>query len=587
MLLLEREPFPRYHIGESLIPYTWFTLNRLGVVDWLQQVGVPEEVQRAVRLDHRQGLAAVLLLPDDQARVLADLAGVARRVRRDAARQRARRRASRSARACTVRDVLMDGTRVVGVRADAKDGAKGQEIRAKVVVDATGRDSLLSRKFGWKDRDADLNKIAVWSYFKGAKRDPGLDEGATTVAYVPQKGWFWYIPLHSDIVSVGVVGEPGYLYRDTRDPDAIFHREVEACAWIRDHISVGAAGASRCASPASTRITRSASAATASAWSATRSRSSIRSSRPASSSRSRAARWRPTRFTRRSGRRATSRRRTSTRYYEQQRHAVMSFRRLVLRLLRPDVQLPRVPAGLPAPALAHRRHARRQRVHRSDAALHRARGVRSAARRSSATREIGRRADGMTLRHRCAIRATVLSAAAASSSTRPTWPASSTSAGIFRYMEEAEHALWRAAGLSIVADRIDDIGFPRVAAPVEFHGAAALRGRVRGARSRRGRERGARSGTSTTITRGETKIATGTITAVCVAKDADGRCAAIDDPGRHRRRRFAVSDVGLKRSASHPALAYDSAPCPRLTPRPVADLRRSPRSASRSTSTSS
>ena len=129
-----------------------------------------------------------------------------------------RRRASRCGSSVTVRDVLMEGTRVVGVRADTKDGAKGEEIRAKVVVDATGRDSLLSRKFGWKDRDADLNKIAVWSYFEGALRDPGLDEGATTVAYVPQKGWFWYIPLHSNIVSVGVVGEPGYLYRDTRDP---------------------------------------------------------------------------------------------------------------------------------------------------------------------------------------------------------------------------------------------------------------------------------------------------------------------------------------------------------------------------------
>ena len=104
----------------------------------------------------------------------------------------------------------------------SRTARRASEIRAKVVVDATGRDSLLSRKFGWKDRDTDLNKIAVWSYFKGAKRDPGLDEGATTVAYVPQKGWFWYIPQHSDIVSVGVVGEPGYLYRDTRDPDEIF-----------------------------------------------------------------------------------------------------------------------------------------------------------------------------------------------------------------------------------------------------------------------------------------------------------------------------------------------------------------------------
>ena len=200
VLLLEREPFRRYHIGESLIPYTWFTLNRLGVVDWLRDVGGPEEIQRAVRVDHRQGLAAVLLLPDDQARVRADLAGRAQRVRRACCSTTPVSKGVELRQGVTVRDVLMEGSRVVGVRR-TKDGAKGEEIRAKVVVDATGRDSLLSRKFGWKDRDPDLNKIAVWSYFKGAMRDPGLDEGATTVAYVPQKGWFWYIPLHSDIVS--------------------------------------------------------------------------------------------------------------------------------------------------------------------------------------------------------------------------------------------------------------------------------------------------------------------------------------------------------------------------------------------------
>jgi flavin-dependent dehydrogenase len=106
-------------------------------------------------------------------------------------------------------------------------------------VDATGRDSWLSRRFGWRERDEDLNKIALWSYFEGAQRDPGLDEGATTVAYVPHKGWFWYIPLQDDVVSVGVVGEPSYLYRDTRDPQAIFAREVATCSWIRDHLAPG------------------------------------------------------------------------------------------------------------------------------------------------------------------------------------------------------------------------------------------------------------------------------------------------------------------------------------------------------------
>jgi 2-polyprenyl-6-methoxyphenol hydroxylase-like FAD-dependent oxidoreductase len=43
VLLLEREPFPRYHIGESLIPYTWFTLNRLGVLDWLRKSACPKK----------------------------------------------------------------------------------------------------------------------------------------------------------------------------------------------------------------------------------------------------------------------------------------------------------------------------------------------------------------------------------------------------------------------------------------------------------------------------------------------------------------------------------------------------------------
>jgi hypothetical protein len=45
--------------------------------------------------------------------------------------------------------------------------------------------------------------------------------------------------MHSNIVSVGVVAEPSYLYRDTRDPEAIFHREAAACTWIQERISVG------------------------------------------------------------------------------------------------------------------------------------------------------------------------------------------------------------------------------------------------------------------------------------------------------------------------------------------------------------
>jgi flavin-dependent dehydrogenase len=237
VLLLDREPFPRYHIGESLIPFTWFTLDRLGVVDWLRKSACPKKY--SVQFVSITGRVSQPFYFFQTIKHECAMTWQVWRAEFDAMLlDNARAKGVEVRQSVAVRDVIMDGDRVVGVRADASGGGT-EDIYARAVVDATGRDSMLSRRFGWKERDAELNKVAVWSYFKGAKRDPGLDEGATTVAYVPEKGWFWYIPLHSDIVSVGVVGEPSYLYRDTRDPEAIFKREAEACVWIRDHIQGG------------------------------------------------------------------------------------------------------------------------------------------------------------------------------------------------------------------------------------------------------------------------------------------------------------------------------------------------------------
>ena len=87
-------------------------------------------------------------------------------------------------------------------------------------------------------RDPKLKNVALWTYYKGAMRDPGLDEGATTVAYLPNKGWFWYIPLSGDMVSVGIVAEKDYLFDgSTKDHAEIFHREIENNEWIKEHLS--------------------------------------------------------------------------------------------------------------------------------------------------------------------------------------------------------------------------------------------------------------------------------------------------------------------------------------------------------------
>jgi flavin-dependent dehydrogenase len=123
----------------------------------------------------------------------------------------------------------------------AKDAAgRSVEFRAPLTLDCSGRESFAAVRNNWRIKDPGLNKVAVWTYYRHAKRDPGLDEGATTVAYVPEKGWFWYIPQHNDMVSVGVVAEGKYLSRGgVKSPELIFNREVEQNVWIKDHLACG------------------------------------------------------------------------------------------------------------------------------------------------------------------------------------------------------------------------------------------------------------------------------------------------------------------------------------------------------------
>jgi flavin-dependent dehydrogenase len=109
-----------------------------------------------------------------------------------------------------------------------------------VTLDCTGKEAFCAVRNGWRMKDPYLNKVAVWTYYEGSKREPGVDEGQTAVAYVPEKGWFWHIPQHNDMVSVGVVAEGKYLTRGgVKQPEQIFKRELEENLWIKEHLSVG------------------------------------------------------------------------------------------------------------------------------------------------------------------------------------------------------------------------------------------------------------------------------------------------------------------------------------------------------------
>ena len=228
--LFERERFPRFHIGESLIPETYWVLKRLEHA--AEDAGEPlrQEVQRAVRQRQRQAVGAVLLLGQQAARVLADLAGRAQRVRPDDARERARARRRPRTKACACSTCSSRATAPSASRIREDDGTL-REVRAKVVVDASGQAGLIQNRLRLRVWDPVLNKGAIWTYWEGAYRDTGRDEGATMVLQTANRnGWFWYIPLHNNIVSVGVVAPFDYLFKNRGELRADLSRKKSSAA---------------------------------------------------------------------------------------------------------------------------------------------------------------------------------------------------------------------------------------------------------------------------------------------------------------------------------------------------------------------
>jgi flavin-dependent dehydrogenase len=238
VLIIEREKFPRYHVGESLIPFTSLPLQRLGLREKMQ--GTAFVRKHSVQFIGTNGKGSQPFYfadryPDDVAQTWQIL----RSEFDEMLLNHAREKGAMVHEETKVLKLLRDGDRITGVLARHADGTE-VEYTAPITLDCTGKESFASSQLKWRIPDPMLNKVAVWTYYKGAKRDEGIDEGATTVAYIPEKGWFWYIPQHNDMVSVGVVAEGKYLTRDgVRDLKQIFDREVENNVWIKEYLSHG------------------------------------------------------------------------------------------------------------------------------------------------------------------------------------------------------------------------------------------------------------------------------------------------------------------------------------------------------------
>lgn len=237
--LLEREPGPRFHIGESLMPDTYWTLRRLGILE--QMKAGPCVKKYSVQFVTESGKESQpFYFFENNPHECSMTWQVVRSEFDQLMLDNAARHGVEVRQGVRVLDVLFDGDRATGVKVQHGDGRQ-ETLPAAVVVDATGQSSLIANRLRLREAIPELRKASVWTYYEGAHRDPGLDEGATLVlATQGKRGWFWYIPQHNNIVSVGVVADLDYLMaRERGDSEAIFHQELERCPAAKWRVEKG------------------------------------------------------------------------------------------------------------------------------------------------------------------------------------------------------------------------------------------------------------------------------------------------------------------------------------------------------------
>ena len=241
--LFEREHFPRFHIGESLIPHTYPVLKRLTMLDKMKGSHFIEKYSVQF-VSERGRLSEPFYFAEHDPHERSQTWQVRRSEFDNMLLNNAREHGVEVHEGSRVHEVVFDGTRAVGVRVKVEDQPE-QIVRSKVVIDASGQSSLILDRLGLRQWDSQLKKAAVWTYWKGAYRDVGKDEGATIVLQTKgKKGWFWYIPLHDDVISVGVVAGHEYLFqnRESKDLESIYNEEVALCPGLHSRLE----NATRC-----------------------------------------------------------------------------------------------------------------------------------------------------------------------------------------------------------------------------------------------------------------------------------------------------------------------------------------------------
>ncbi len=232
VLLLEKERFPRFHIGESLLPCSMPLFDQLGVMPALHEHGfLPKYAAEFVTADGsltRRYAFADGLIPGAPSAFEVDRSEFDHVLLENAARLGVE---VREATAVTRFEIRHDGVEVV-----ARDEAGSEtSCEAQMLIDATGQTSMLAGKLGMREMDLGLKNFAVFSHFVGAWRHEGKQEGDITVVLIPG-GWWWVIPLADGRTSLGQVG-PATMLRGRKPDEAYFQEQIATTPYLADRFA--------------------------------------------------------------------------------------------------------------------------------------------------------------------------------------------------------------------------------------------------------------------------------------------------------------------------------------------------------------
>ena len=236
VLIVEKEKFPRDHVGESQLPQISAILDEMGCWDKVEAANFPIKIGATYRWGKSPELWDFEFLP------LSDFKDEARPAKYQGQRQQTAFQVDRAVYdnillrhaeelGCEVREQTpVAGVEVEGDQINALQLKNGETVTARYYVDASGHIGLLRRALGVESHSPTrLQNVAIWDYWENAEWAVEIGVGGTRVQVMSlSHGWIWFIPLGPTRTSIGFICPASHYKKLKKRPEAIYHEALKS-----------------------------------------------------------------------------------------------------------------------------------------------------------------------------------------------------------------------------------------------------------------------------------------------------------------------------------------------------------------------